>query len=119
MMLIKENQLESFFITNQLPSDTCAVVATLTTSVDSLDNVLYSYTYNLSSMLTQQLRNKKNVSELRFALVPVSVIGNSSTNIITSIKQMQTISATRIRSANNSTNPMDIEMVYCSFNRTR
>lgn len=119
MMLIKENQLESFFSTNQLPSDTCAVVATLTTSVDSLDNVLYSYTYNLSSMLTQQLRNKKNVSELRFALVPVSVIGNSSTNIITSIKQMQTISATRIRSANNSTNPMDIEMVYCSFNRTR
>lgn len=119
MMLIKENQLDSFFVKNQLPSDTCAIVATLSARVDSLDNVLYSYTYDLSTMLTQQLRSKENVSELRLALVPVSVTTNSSTSTITTIKQMQTISATRIRSANNSSDPMDIEMVYCSFNRTR
>lgn len=119
MMLIKEEQLDSFFSKNELPSDTCAIVASLAMQTDSLDNALYSYTYDLSSMLTQQLRSKKNVSELRLALVPVAVTANSSTSTITSIKQMQTISATRIRSANNSINPMDIEMVYCSFNRTR
>lgn len=119
MMLIRENQLDSFFIKNELPADTNAIVATLAANLDSLDNVLYSYTYDLSSLLTQQLRNKERIDELKFALVPVALTTNSSTGTITSVKQLQTISATRIRSANNIMNPMDIEMVYCIFNRTR
>lgn len=118
MLLIKEDYIDTFFSKNELPSDTNAIVASLTTSVDTLDNLSYSYTYDLSKLLTQQLRNDQQIDELRFALVPVAV-STSSSGSITSIKQLQTISTTYIRSANNSIEPMDIEVVYCSFNRTR
>ena len=117
MMLIKEEQLEKFFSKNELPTDTNAIVATLSATVDSLENVMYSYTYDLSTMLTKELRKDVKTDELKFALIPVSVSTASSTGSATAIKQLQTITTTRIRSANNSTNPMDIEMVYCSFNR--
>lgn len=119
MMLIKEDRLQTFFAKNELPSDTVAIVATLAYSADSSGKTTYNYTYDLSTLLTQQIRSNKAVKELNFILVPVSVVTNSSTGAITSIKQLQTISATRIRSANNSTCPMDIEMVYAGFNRTR
>lgn len=118
MMLIKEERLQSFFAKNELPSDTSAIVATLTYSSDSVGGSYY-YTYDLSTLLTQQIRKKEVDKNLNFILVPVSVATNSSTGAITSIRQLQTISATRIRSANNSTKPMDIEMVYAGFNRTR
>ena len=52
-------------------------------------------------------------------LVPVSVNSNTSTGSVSAVKQLQTISATRIRSANNGVNPMDIEMVYSGFRLTR
>jgi hypothetical protein len=119
MMLIKEEQLADFFSKNELPADTNAIVSSLSASVDSLDNVLYAYKYDLSALLTQELRKKDRVNELKFALIPVSVTTNSSTGSVTSIKQLQTITTTRIRSANNILSPMNVEMVYCSFNRTR
>lgn len=118
MMLIKESSLEDFFSQNTMPSDSVAIVGTLSASTDTLGNTTYYYTYDLSTFLTLQLHEKNKVDELKFVLIPISVTTNSSTGSITSIRQLQTISATRIRSANNSINPMDIEMVYCSFNRT-
>ena len=117
MMLIKETSLEDFFSKNTMPSDSAAIVATLSASTDKSGNIAYSYTYDLSTFLTLQLREVNKVDELQFVLVPVSVTTNSSTGAITSIRQLQTISATRIRSAHNSVNPMDLEMIYCSFNR--
>jgi hypothetical protein len=118
MLLIKEDYIDTFFSKNELPTDTNAIVASLATSVDTLDNLTYSYTYDLSKLLTKQLRTNKDVDELRFALVPVAV-STTTSGSMTAIKQLQTISTTRIRSANNSIDPMDIEVVYCSFNRTR
>lgn len=118
MMLIKEANLNDFFSKNSMPSDSTAIVATLSASTDTLGNIDYYYTYDLSTLLTLQLREEEKVDELKFVLVPVSVTTNSSTGALTSIRQLQTISATRIRSANNSVDPMDLEMVYCSFNRT-
>jgi hypothetical protein len=47
------------------------------------------------------------------------VNSNAATGGISAVKQLQTISATRIRSANNVVNPMDIEMVYSGFHLTR
>lgn len=125
MMLIKEDQLKAFFEENKLPSDTSAIVVSLSSSVDSSNKVSYYYTYNLSELFTQQLRTENTTDELNFALVPVSINSNSSTGQVTSVKQLQTITATRISSgirfANDSTikNPMDIEMVYSGFKRTR
>ena len=79
----------------------------------------YSYTYDLSALLTQQLRSDEWADELRFVLVPVSVQANSSTGAITAVSPLQTISATRIRSANNTVAPMNLEVVYAGFNNRR
>ena len=114
MLLVLEDKMESFFAKNELPSDTVAILSSLTATADTLGNISYSYTYDLSGMLTQQLRDEEMQNELRFLLVPVAVEGASTS--ITAVKQLQTISTTYIRSANNSEQPMDIEMVYAGFN---
>jgi hypothetical protein len=121
MLLIKEENFNTFFAKNELPSDTSAILATLTVTADTLGKESYSYSYDLSSLLTQQLRSNQPIDELKFMLVPVSVTStnSSSSTVITSVKQMQTISATRIRSAQNALQPIDLEMVYSGFNRTR
>lgn len=121
MLLIKASHFNDFFAQNELPSDTAAILAALTATTDSLDNVSYTYTYDLSELLTQQLRSNQQVEELTFMLVPVAVAtaNSSSSSTITSVKQLQTISATRIRSAQNALQPIRLEMVYSGFHRTR
>lgn len=118
MMLIREDCMEEFFSKNQSPTDSVAIISTLLVSSNE-GKVAYSYTYDLSSVLTSQLRSAKMVDELKFALVPVSVISNSATGTVISVKQLQTISATYIRSASNTDNPMDIEVVYSGFSLSR
>ena len=117
MLLIKLDYFNDFFTKNELPSDTAAILANLTATTDSLDNITYTYTYDLSGLLTQQLRSGEPIDELKFMLVPVAVTtsSSSSSTTITSVKQLQTISATRIRSAQNAIQPIDLEMVYSGF----
>lgn len=122
MLLIKADKFSNFFTKNELPSDTVAILSSLEATVDSLDYVSYSYTYDLSALLTQQLRSDQPVEELKFMLVPVAVAttsSSSSSTTITSVKQLQTISATRIRSAQSSVLPIDLKMVYSGFSRMR
>ncbi len=119
MMLVKESNYDTFFAKNELPNDTSAIVATLSSQTDTTGNVSYFYSYDLSTLLTNQLRATQRDDILNFVLVPVSVETSNSTSTITSVKQLQTISATRIRSAANTSQPMDIEVVYSGFNKTR
>lgn len=119
MMLIKESHLDEFLSKNVAPADSVAIVASLSLDVDSMSNVSYSYIYDLSSLLTSQLRKGADVEEVQFALLPVAVETNSSTGKISSVKQQQTISATYIRSASNTIDPMNIEVVYSGFSLTR
>ena len=118
MLLVQEDKMESFFAKNELPSDTTAVLASLATSVDSLSNVSYYYSYDLSGLFTHLLRNNEQ-GELRFVLVPVSVKTASGSSTVLSVRPMQTISATYIRSSKDNEYPMDIEMVYSGFNNPR
>jgi hypothetical protein len=118
MMLIQKENMNTFFSKNEMPSDSVAIIATLTASKDSLDNISYQYTYDLSKLLTTHIRNKQQADKLTFVLVPVAV-QTSNTGVVQSVKPLQTISATRIRSANNPDLPMDIEMVYSGFSKTR
>lgn len=119
MMLIQKEEINTFFSKNEMPSDSVAIVAPLTATTDSLGNINYKYTYDLSKLLTRQIRNNVQSEILNFILVPVAVSSNTSTGAIQSVKPLQTISATLIRSANNSETPMDIEMVYAGFHKTR
>lgn len=118
MLLVQEEKMESFFASNELPTDTLAILGTLSAETDTLGNISYFYSYDLSALLTKQLRSNMRANELNFLLVPVAVrTASSSSSSITSVKPLQTISTTHIRSANNSSQPMDLELVYSGFNK--
>jgi hypothetical protein len=131
MLLVREDKMESFFSSNELPTDTTAILSSLSAETDTSGNITYCYSYNLSGLLTQQLRLKQQIQqgtvfpeeELNFLLVPVAVstTSTSTSSAITAVKPLQTISATQIRSANYSDNhsTMDLEMVYSGFNKMK
>jgi hypothetical protein len=122
MLLIQEDQMHSFFENNELPSDTTAILSSLTTEVDTLGNISYYFSYDLSGFLTHQMRSQLEVDEFNFLLVPVAVVtaaSSTSSSSVTSIRPLQTITATHIRSANNSEQPMDLEMVYSGFHKIK
>ena len=120
MLLIKEESMGRFFRNRELPTDSCALLSDLTQGVDSLGNTVYYYTYDMSDFLTSQLRQwekKENltVPELQMVLVPVSVETSStvySSSTVSAVRQQQTVSATKIRSAKNG---MDLKIVYSGF----
>ncbi len=122
MMLIKESAMERFFQKRELPSDTCALLGTLTSASDTLGNLTYHYEYDLSSLLTQQLRKEQDIDSLQMVLVPVSVettssnsaYGSTSTSI-SAVRPQQTVSATVIRSAQNKEAPMRLDVIYSGF----
>lgn len=115
VMLIREASVSRFFKNRELPSDTCALLSALTQGTDSAGNTVYYYSYDLSDLLTNQLRRESNDSVLNMLLIPVSVgttTTTSGTSAISSVRQQQTISATKIRSAKNG---MELEIVYSGF----
>ena len=118
MLLIKESSEERFFRQKELPSDTVAILSALTSGVDSDGNTIYYYSYDLSTLLTNQLRQEENPDTLQMVLVPVSVETSSSSSssaTITAVKQAQTLSATQVHSAQNADNPMTMKVVYSGF----
>lgn len=119
MLLVLEDKMETFFAKNELPSDTTAILSSLNAVSDTLGNISYNYTYDLSGLLTEQLRKSHQPERLDFYLVPVAVQTSTTSSSVSSVKQLQTISTTCIRSANNANNPMDIEMVYSGFNKVQ
>jgi len=114
ILLIKEENLDRFFKNKELPDDTCALLGQLTQDTDSAGNEIYYYSYDLSDLMTNQLRRPGNDSVMKMVLVPVtiSLSSTSSTSTVTSVRQQQTISATKILSAHNG---MKFELVYSGF----
>lgn len=116
MLLIREESMNRFFTNKELPSDTCALLSSIMTGVDSIGNTTYYYTYDMSDFLTNRLRQDSLDTELNMLLVPVTVSTSTSNNntstAISAVKQQQTLSATRIVSASNG---MTLKIVYCGF----
>ena len=121
MLLIKEESMDRFFTNKELPTDTCALLSPLTQGRDSAGNAIYYYTFDMSDFITNQLRKydtddggQSIERELEMMLVPVSVNTSisSSYSSYSSVKQLQSMSATQIRSANNGTK---FEVVYSGF----
>lgn len=119
MMLIKEESMERFFLKKELPRDTVAILSALSSTIDSLGNIVYYYSYDLNTLLTNQLRQNDPVDTLNMLLVPVAVetVTNSSygTTSVVSVRPSQTMSATKIRSAKNADSPMSLQVVYSGF----
>lgn len=115
MLLIRESSISRFFKKKELPSDTCALLGQLTQGVDTVGDAIYYYSYDLSDFLTNQLRQETNDSILDMLLVPVTIgttLTSNSTTAVSAVRQQQTISATKIRSAKNG---MKLEIVYSGF----
>ena len=116
MLLVKESSVERFFANRELPSDTCALLSSLIQDTDSAGNAIYYYSFDMSNLLTRQLRKDSEDEQLNMLLVPVTVTTatntSSSTTSISSVKEQQTISATAIYSASNG---MDLKIVYSGF----
>lgn len=118
MILIKQNAAERFFTNKELPTDTCAILSSLSAGTDSVGNTIYYYSYDLKTLITQQLRDEQYTDTLNMTLIPVSVETSSSSyssTSITAVYPIQTITATTIRSAQNSTEPMQLEVVFSGF----
>lgn len=112
MLLVRESSLDRFFSKHELPSDTCAILASISTDTDPEGNKRYYYSYDLSTLLTQQLRQDNTVADtLRMVLVPVSV-SLSGTNAISGVKQLQTLSATQISPSDIGAN---LHVIYSGF----
>lgn len=117
MLLVKESSADTILSGKMTPTDTCAIVSTLTTGTDSVGNTIYYYTYDLSTMLTNEIRQTNAPEQMELRLVPVSVVTtttSSSTAVISSVKEAQTVSATKIRSAQLA-NGLKLRLVYSGF----
>lgn len=116
MLLVKEKSMKRFFANKELPTDTCALLSALTSDTDSAGNTIYYYSFDMSDLLTRQLRQDTLDAQLNMLLVPVTVTtttsSSSSGTSISSVKEQQTISATQIYSA---TNGLDLKIVYSGF----
>lgn len=131
MLLVEESHLADFFVNRNLTSDTVAILSSLTTSIDSVGNYLYYYSFDLATILSNQLRlrdvNDFHYDESQLAqlpdtlsmvLVPVTTTtttGTSGSTSLVGIDEQQTISATIIYSAENPDNKMNLEVVYSGF----
>jgi hypothetical protein len=114
MLLVRDASAERVLKGSEIPTDTCAIVGTLTQGTDSLGNPTYYYSYDLATLLTYELRKDSTPAWLDMRLVPVDIqtATTSSTTIISSVKEAQTLSATKIRSAASG---LTLKMVYSGF----
>jgi len=114
MLLVRDASATRVLEGKEIPTDTCAIVASLTTSVDSIGDQIYYYTYDLATLLTQELRKDTVPDVLEMRLVPVTTqtATTSSTTIISSVKDAQTLSATKIRSAQSG---LSLKVIYSGF----
>lgn len=118
-------RIHKFFEDKELPSDTVAILSNLLTGVDANGNTIYYYSFDISSLLTNILHtNPEQLPDdeptLRVAIVPVSTItstNSSGTTTVVSIKEAQTISATRLYSTKNPAAQTTLQVVSSLFHK--
>ncbi len=116
MLLIRKGDLEQFFNDEITLSDSIAMYAELQAVTDTLDVTTYSYEFDISTLLTKQLREDR-FETLDMLLVPVSVevSTTSSSYTITDINYNQALTATEIYSAQHPEHHLELEVVYSGF----
>ena len=121
MLLIKEEAYDRFFKNNELPSDTCAILAAHTVSLVPGSTTVYQdyFPLNCAKLIANELKiaKTKNVAPsdwLNMRLVPVQVKLNAS-SAVTSVKQDNLMNAVSIRSSKNPDSPLRLNMVFSGF----
>ncbi len=123
VLLVKESELNSFFVNNEMPSDTVSFVTNLQREKLDQNKYKYFYTFNSLAKLIETELKKENMKEnLNFVLVPVTTrfVKQSSSyydtgSVLSEIRENTKMEATAIYSGNNSKEPMSLELVYSGF----
>lgn len=125
MLLIRERDMERFFLQNELPTDTTAFLSELKRINLTPTTFKYMYSFDNLANLIQSEVSKKELSKdgfLHFVLVPVSVkkrtvssSGYNTTSIVSAINQQTQIEASTIYGGTHTEKPMKLEVVYSNF----
>ena len=121
VLLVKESAIDRFFNNKELPSDTCSVLAQYNSAQIGTTGVYEQYyTFNVAKLIANELKNapkNSTIPPLNLRLIPVAVgtTTTSTTTSITSGKQQYLMNAVTIRSGQNSSSPMKLNMVYSGF----
>ena len=114
LLLIKESQYDDFFKYNKLPTDSTAILATISSEVVS-GQYQYFYSFDMAKMITKEFNGSKALAEIEnFILVPVSVKYDGNKQI-SQMKPQNLMSACKICSGQHSKRPMKLNLVYSGF----
>ena len=115
LLLLKSSAYDRFFQNRELTSDSCAIMGELGYRTVN-DSIVYCYKYDLSGLITDELKKADNMQQdtMRFRLVPVSIKQSGNNNVL-EIKSLNTMTATKINSGSNPERPMKMEVVYSEF----
>lgn len=115
MLLIKESEYEDFFSKRELPTDTTAILTSISYETDKdTDETIYYYSFNLAKLITKELNNTGNQEDINFILVPVSLLYDGNKSII-EVKPQNLMRAVKICSGTHSKRPMKLNVVYSGF----
>lgn len=115
MMLVKTEAIDRIFRLNEAATDTCAIVATLSSGFTANDSTFYYYAYDLSNLITHLYRTDEeyDLEYLDLTLIPVMV--ETPATGITAVKHLNTMSSTRIYSGSNSSKNLTLRLLYSGF----
>jgi hypothetical protein len=114
LLLIKETEYEDFFKYNELPTDSTAILASLTYEIKDSE-ILYYYSFDMAKMITKELNSTVALPEFEnFILVPVSAKYDGS-KVLSQLKPQNLMSSCKICSGQHSKRPMKLNLVYSGF----
>jgi hypothetical protein len=120
ILLIKESQLDDFFINKEFPNDSSAILGTYAYSLNSdTDEYDYYYSFDIDNLITHEFKNAKTNNftlpvEENYLLVPVRVKYDTSKNI-TEIGPQYLVNAVTICGGNHNTKPIKARVVFSGF----
>ncbi len=125
MLLVKEDDLEDFFLNNKLPTSGSSYLVSLDST--NITSTTYKYHYNfgtLSSLIESELKQPAASHKdgyVNMVLVPVDVYKTTSgsyystSTTINEVRQNTQLQAVSIYSGKNKKIPMKLEVVYSGF----
>jgi hypothetical protein len=116
LMIIKDSELSEFFKKNEIPSGSNAVLGTYYSATTTTAPY---YSFSIAKLIATEIKTAATngtalPENLTLRLVPVDVTYNSS-QVVTAVKQQNSMSAVTIRSGKNKAFPMRIHVVYSGF----
>ena len=110
LLLIKKDSLNYFFINKKPLSNTYALVSANTNAKNASTNAIeYFYSYDLASLITNELKINPDADKIEMVLVPVQQLYSSY------YAPASDISSVTIKSGQNTSSPMRIKMIYSGF----